>query len=220
VIGAKFATVATDDRPLLLILSRLLRKAVEARHGGAFIFLPSAPSTGNQYGLRILYPTSGLDLGENIVKQWTVYGEVANKHDKPGYDDAIRKAEVLRSKTLTDSEAVGNLSAVDGCVVLTHDLRVLGFGAKIDVAVDEAEKSPRRFKHIKSNTVYPDDEFMRLIGGTRHQSIARLCQAYPGVLAYTVSQDGELKLFHSDEDFAYVYGPLDLPAIESNLYGD
>ena len=52
---------------------------------------------------------------------------------------------------------------MDGCVILTYDLRVLGFGAKIGVSSEESERSPRRFKHIASNTVYQDDEFMRLI---------------------------------------------------------
>lgn len=218
VIGAQYTQVASDPRPFLLVLSRMLRRAVDARHGGAFIFLPVPPHDGNDFGLRILYPTTDLDLGDDLVKQWLAYGDVANMHGKPEYDQAIRMAEARRAKMLTDCDAVANFSAVDGCVVLTHCLRVLGFGAKIDVSPSESQKGQRRFKHIASNTVYEDLEFMRLIGGTRHQSVARLCQAHSGVVVYTVSQDGELKLFYSDEEFAYVYGLLDLPTTDSELY--
>jgi hypothetical protein len=218
VIGEKFSMAVDDRRSILLVLSKMLRKAVDARHGGAFIFLPSSPSAENDFGLKIPYSTEALDLGDDIVKQWHAFADVVSDHAKEGYEQAIRKAEVLRSKTLTDSDAVGNFSAVDGCVVLTHDFRVLGFGAKIMVSSDEAERSRRRFKHIASNTVYEDATLMRAIGGTRHQSVARLCQAHPGVLVYTASQDGELKLFYSDDDFAYVYGPLDLPTVENEVY--
>jgi hypothetical protein len=93
---------------------------------------------------------------------------------------------------------------------------VFGFGAKIDCSLEEAESGPR-FKHVKSGEVYENADFMKAIGGTRHQSVARLCQAHPGALVYTVSQDGELKLFYSDADHAYVYGPLDLPTIDGEL---
>jgi hypothetical protein len=58
---------------------------------------------------------------------------------------------------------------------------------------------------------------MAAIGGTRHQSAARLCQIHSGVLVLTLSQDGDLKLFASDEFFAYAYGPLDLPTIDNEI---
>jgi len=218
VIGEKYTQVARDPLPFMLVLSRMLRRAVDARHGGAFIFLPDLPQDGRDFGLTVLYRTTDLDLGGDLVKQWQAYGDVANSRDKADFGQAIRTAEVRRSKILTDCDAVANFSAVDGCVVLTYDLRLLGFGAKIRVSSDESERSPRRFKHIASNTVYPDSEFLRFVGGTRHQSVARLCQVHAGVLVYTVSQDGELKLFYSDEKFAYAYGPLDLPTTDSECY--
>jgi hypothetical protein len=90
------------------------------------------------------------------------------------------------------------------------------FGAKIDCSPEEAENGPR-FKHVKSGEVYENADFMKAIGGTRHQSVARLCQAHPGALVYTVSQDGDLKLVYSHADHAYVYGPLDLPMIDGEL---
>jgi hypothetical protein len=113
---------------------------------------------------------------------------------------------------------VGNFSCVDGCVVLTYGLKVLGFGVKIGVSSKQSEGSPRRFKHLASNTIYKDEEVMGAIGGTRHQSVARLCQVQEGVVVYTISQDGELKLFYSDAEFAYIFGPLDFPGLDQELH--
>ena len=89
---------------------------------------------------------------------------------------------------------------------------------RLRMAASRAEESPRRFKLIASGEVYDDKTFLAAIGGTRHQSAARLCQIFPGVMVFTLSQDGDLKLFTSDEHFAYAYGPLDLPYIESEIY--
>jgi len=89
------------------------------------------------------------------------------------------------SRTVT-CEAAGptprwsrTFSMVDGCVVLGHDLRVFGFGAKIHCSMEEAESGPQ-FKHVISGEVYENTDFMMAIGGTRHQSAARLCQSHTG----------------------------------------
>jgi len=54
---------------------------------------------------------------------------------------SIEIAEQSRAKLLTDAEMVANFSMVDGCVVLGHDLRVFGFGAKIHCSMEEAESA-------------------------------------------------------------------------------
>ena len=99
---------------------------------------------------------------------------MTNNHGKLGYEQAIRIAEVRRSKTLTDCAAVGDFSTVDRSVILTYDLRVLGFGAKIGVS----SETPRAVRG-DSNTsqAIRSTKTMSLCtgyGGTRHQSVARL----------------------------------------------
>jgi hypothetical protein len=215
--GQKYEMRVKDWRPLLQVLSRLLRTAAHARHGGAFVFLPDARREPTEYGLNILYRTTSLDLGGDLVEQWVTCLQSHQQCGSPERENTLRRSEVLRVKLLTNTEAVGHFSCVDGCVVLTREFNVLGFGAKIDAPVNQAQASPRRFKHIASGEVYDDKTFMAAIGGTRHQSAARLCQIHPGVMVLTLSQDGDLKLFTSDEQFAYAYGPLDLPTIENEI---
>ena len=121
---------------------------------------------------------------------------------------------------LVDAKAVGNLSAVDGCVVLDRHLRVLGFGGIIQVSESDAKTSNRPFQNAVSGEEWPYDEFMKGIGGTRHQSAARLCRVHQGVLVFVVSQDGDLKLLCSDREPPQVngYGPLDLPAFDDSRF--
>jgi hypothetical protein len=216
--GDRYAAALQDVRPFLLVLSKMLRTALDERHGGAFVFLPCAPCDPAAYGVKLLYHTGDLDLGADLVRYWLACVEAGEKRGTGDHEGAARAADARRAQLLMNAESVGNFSCVDGCVVLDRELKVCGFGAKIEVPPGEAERGPRRFKHIASGEIYDDGEFMRAIGGTRHQSAARLCQAHPGVLVYTVSQDGELKLFFSDAAHAYVFGPLDLPTVESELH--
>jgi hypothetical protein len=206
-----------NPSPNLQLLSRLLRTAADARHGGAFAFLPDARRDPAEYGLKIPYRTTNLDLGADFIQLWVTSLQLSQAPASPERENTLRRSAVQRARLLTNTEAVGQFSSVDGCVVLTREFNVLGFGAKIDAPANLAEASPRKFKHIASGEVYEDQAFMEVIGGTRHQSAARLCQIHPGVMVFTLSQDGDLKLFTSDEQFAYAFGPLDLPTIENQI---
>jgi len=103
--------------------------------------------------------------------------------EKSYYEDA--KEEVKRAAGFLSS-----MSAVDGAVVMTDRLRLLGFGAEIiaispsltDVKVItdlESGKSERReIEHF----------------GTRHRSAFRFCSSFENSIAAIVSQDGEIRI--------------------------
>ena len=57
----RFSNIVGDLRPFLLVLSNMLQTAVDARHGGTFIFLPSNACDASKYGISLLYRTSDLD---------------------------------------------------------------------------------------------------------------------------------------------------------------
>jgi hypothetical protein len=197
------------------MLSRILRVAVEARHGGAFVILPSGcdPKT---FQIDIKYPASDLDLGLDVVNFWIACVEYLR--EEPKSQSLLRRCTVLRTKMLTDAEAVGNLSGVDGCVVLDRRLQLCGFGGVISVSEEAAQQSVRAFRNVKSGEEWGYNQFMKEIGGTRHKSAARLCKVHPGVLVFVVSQDGDLKSFCSDDRQINAFGPLDLPLLGDPLY--
>jgi DNA integrity scanning protein DisA with diadenylate cyclase activity len=76
---------------------------------------------------------------------------------------------------------------VDGAVVITRDLEVLGFGAKIIAAND------------MSHVLVGDDAMpVEDTGGTRHQSAARFVGKNPDCAATVISHDGHISLLHWD----------------------
>jgi len=90
-----------------------------------------------------------------------------------------------RSKWL---ESVGFLAAVDGAVLLDSHLRVLGFGAFIDIPDFPREvsfgSSSRNIEKILSKE----------LGGGRHRSAVEFCSRFAPAAAIVVSEDGRISV--------------------------
>ena len=94
------------------------------------------------------------------------------------------------------------LAAVDGAVVITKDLAVLGFGAKIAAT----REVPREVLTVQPGPT--DQQFLKCtleqLGGTRHQSAARFIGANQTAVAMVFSQDRRLSLMRWDSHEALV----------------
>ena len=183
--------------PIHVVVSTMLRVVVEARHGGALVIIPSDVDQTNSYKIELGYSTQGLDLGHDLIE--FLCASAAAELERPDYDHpALNRWSFWKAKMLTDAEALGYSSSVDGCVVLNRRMQVCRFGGKIRVSDDDAKNAPRSFVNAKTGDKIEYDAFMKGIGGTRHQSAARLCKTFDGVLVFVVSQDGDLTVFSSD----------------------
>jgi hypothetical protein len=198
------------------VIATVARFAVDARRGGAFVFLPGEGSDPASFGVHPKYATTSPDLGADIVSFWEECYGASHGTRHNGHTQAGRRWMVSWARLLTHADIVGNLSCVDGCVVLNRRLQVCGFGSEIKITDSQQKNSPRAFKNFKTGEVWPDREFFDGIGGTRHKSAARLCKAHEGVVAFVVSQDGELRVFSSNTKSVYAFGPIDTHSAHGN----
>jgi len=97
-------------------------------------------------------------------------------------------------------DRTGQLTAVDGALVLREDLTVVGFGAKL--VVDGAEFEVARFDALVSSPLEPMP--VSELGGTRHQSAARFVRQHPDTSVLVSSQDGRMTLFSWDKKLGHV----------------
>jgi hypothetical protein len=181
----------------------ILQRAIELAHGGTFVVLP---------------PKVGLGEVENVL---TVPFRTGGTRDIAGYlcqllfpagsdEDHIRRLQDVAHAIEDQARTIAQLSAVDGCVVVSHRLGLLGFSGEIRVA-DERDVPD-------CAELDPMAQGLRAVGsfdlrqhGTRHRSAARLCQQVPGVFSYVVSQDGNIRAFTRLTDGRVgVCGPLRL----------
>lgn len=92
-------------------------------------------------------------------------------------------------------ETFGCLTAVDGAVILTRNLDLIGFGAKL-----KAENNALQLSKIFSIDPLDHSEWVTIeglekLGGMRHQSAARFVSAQQNAIAFVVSQDGHVTAF-------------------------
>jgi len=119
--------------------------------------------------------------------------------------DGILQSEELgftESYLDTLAEALAALTSVDGAVLVTYDLKIIGFGAKLKVApAGTGTEQPSiviydPLEHTESATARTLDE---CDWGMRHHSAARFVLANHEAMAFVASQDGTVTVFVWEE---------------------
>jgi len=94
-------------------------------------------------------------------------------------------------------EVIGNLTAVDGATLVTFDLVVLAFGAKI--RAKDVDHKPERLVISEPFEGSVEREIgLAELGGTRHQSAAQFVFDQKDAIAIVASQDGRLSVLGWD----------------------
>jgi hypothetical protein len=109
---------------------------------------------------------------------------------------AFRDAEergVAQHQLMSEAllQRMGELSLIDGAVVVDTALHIHGFGAKLELG----ESPPCMVALNALNGDIREGLSVSELGGMRHQSAARFVNKRPAVYAFVVSQDGRLSLF-------------------------
>ena len=93
---------------------------------------------------------------------------------------------------------IGQLTAVDGAVIVNDEVQVLAFGAKIKPL--HARKSPEMLLVSEPATGrVPEEVSLAEFGGTRHQSAAQFVFDQRQGVAFVASQDGIMTMLTWDE---------------------
>ena len=184
--------------------SRVLASAMDRRHGGTFVVLPGSGRPAD-FDIQCAHDTS-IPFGEKILDFWDTCIEHSLTKDSDAREQADHDWNWKRAAVFAKADIVSGLSAVDGCVVLDRELRVSGFGGEILVDPARAQRAARELRNLKTGEPMPESELDRL--GTRHRSAYRLVKAHPGVIAFVVSQDGDLRIFASSENDVFGFDRL------------
>lgn len=206
-----------DDHYKLQVVARrhmalveLSRMIVDEGHGGALLIVPDDDSTWetslNPFAYKLeTANTTVQEMIEASVDQLkaltltftTLYGSGLPEDTKKTIRAGIQSPQGNQAFI----SKIASLAQVDGAVVLTSDLRIRGFGAKIAVTTTEdptvTELRPRS---SEGGDEAERDEVIGLekLGGTRHQSAARFVAAHPKTVAIVASSDRRLSIMSWD----------------------
>lgn len=196
-----------DDYPkrfYRFFLERILNRIRERFHGGTLIMIPDEIDI-NDTRLRdrvvIKYPCH-YDSWESLIYELIKHSDFYDLYFKLRDKRQITQDEFLQShvEEMNYEEAeemvkraagfLSSLSAVDGAVVITDKLRLLGFGAEIIASSPSLNKVKIITDFQKNIGEYKDIEHF----GTRHRSAFRFCSSFEDSVAFIVSQDGEIRV--------------------------
>jgi sensor domain DACNV-containing protein len=204
-IAPGFATVLACH-----VLRRVLATVRGFQHGGMLIIVPERGSnellTDGRY-IRLKYAFAD-EESRRRVRTLTakILNEVAAAHpgQSEGQGAGWNEYETSDARGVIEGDAalfeaahlVADLTHVDGAVVMTTGLDLLGFGGEIAGDLPEV---PRVM--CARDLAGVDREWVRTDRvGTRHRSAYRLCHTLRDALAVVVSQDGGLRFIRWHKD--------------------
>ena len=188
-----------------LVLAALTRMIITDRHGGIILIGPN--ETGpwveslNPFAYRFAAPDAAIRDGiRRELNNEQTHAQLLQRLWQTDVPDDLKHTVMSAFAprpwySEPDVRAVASLAGVDGAIVLTRDLRVLGFGAKLaGVAVAEqvCVISPGRGNQPE---VWP----VKDLGGTRHQSAAQFVAGSKDTVTVVISQDRHVSVMHWEE---------------------
>jgi hypothetical protein len=185
-------------------LSRILIKVQNYQHGGA-ILIPIDSSKELNIKHKINYKRlkeSMYRLIEIGIEKTFYSDEGWEKYIEPDEENMpvkiyLNEMVATNDEIETDEELKGairfvsSLSCVDGLIVMSSELDVLGFGTVITTQKPPSKVYVSKTGKISAKTrlsEYAADHF-----GTRHRSMFAYCYHNPGSLGFIVSQDGDIR---------------------------
>lgn len=156
-----------------------------AGHGGTVLIVPDDDMTSRPWArvLHVKYECNDNSIWPKLqttVLQYDskVLGDLGQNSQSEGAEGDVR---ALLSR-------IAGLAAVDGAVLVTDRLRLLGFGVEVLAPPTVA-------------SIYLPDGATRDVTayGTRHRSAFRFCGAYPRGTAIVCSQDGGIKCVRNQD---------------------
>jgi len=184
-------------------LQILARAMVEHRQGGSVVMVSPddhAWETAVDFKYKFVAPAQYLTNLFSSLKKWRDRWSKAQERKRKSkreqrpeiefYPDS--EPERIFRETL---RLVGGMTAVDGAIVMTTTLQILGYGAKL--MPKTMETSIREWLPGQGYSA----ESMPLgdIGGTRHRSAAQFAHQHPGTIVFVASQDGRFTIFVANE---------------------
>jgi hypothetical protein len=185
------------------MIKRVIATMQAAHHGGTLVMGP--PDCVAERYMRTKYP-----FGDSAARRHfraLVRGIVATLAERAAPTGGAIDPELYRVDTdpriaefdealFEMSHLIASLANVDGAVVLTKRLELMGFGAEIGGSLPP-------ITHVRRALDLEAEAFVTEVVdvvGTRHRSAYRFCAAVPESVAVVVSQDGGVRFVNCHRD--------------------
>lgn len=166
--------------------------------GGAIIVVPengewrNSISSINYQGRPSYYAMRGL------IKEWNELGD--ERYTEAG----MHRSSSIHLELRRQADCLAQLTSVDGATVISRELDLIGFGAKIKY--DPKSDNPQivyKLDPLEGEGAITAKE-MHELGGMRHQSAANFVAECQEAIALVVSEDGNVTAFVWNDEAGHV----------------
>jgi hypothetical protein len=192
-------------RNWLSSVRRLLLRVQNIRHGGAFLITPDQSLRGLSVKHKMKYDRlrSALErLAIADAQEFMASSEIHDEYMEKDADDmpvvlhvdeSIAGFDVKEIRDEMDGAIwfISLLTRVDGLVLLSQTLEVIGFGVEITAPEEPSVVFIADDVHATESRLRQVDYQLY---GTRHRSMMRYCASFPGSVGFVVSQDGDVRV--------------------------
>lgn len=179
---------SVPEKERLRLLYRILWQAGLFGHGGTILIVPSADSCAEYIDMKYQMPARYL------------FEEESHPENVSG--------KTLEKDIVTYADLIAKFTSVDGSVVLTKDLDLLGFGA--ETLVDKMDNKQPVMRFIGYNDSEDNTKQFKDYG-MRHRAGYRFCDTVEGSVAIIISQDGIIQACTKHDGKVVVYDDVALP---------
>jgi hypothetical protein len=208
----------------LQALSRILLGIRRSHHGGAILIIPAKPTKDLSVNFALVYDRMETNMERRLLAsaRWqSARNTMRTDYMEPTAcipaqlvqerRSAFNEGEDAKKAELGCVTLVSSLAGVDGLVLLSGGLRVIGFGVEIKAGKDpgnvfragNAVATRRQLAPLNLNDL-----------GTRHRSMMRYCDRHPGSIGFVISQDGDVRAMTKTEAGLIVWDNIQLQEIE------
>jgi hypothetical protein len=201
---AKFVPVEVDFVRMMTynIVLRTLSVVRNGRHGGTLVIIDPDdeerlrnPEAAVRFKYLIAECPARRRYGWLLRQAVVRLSKLASHHRRPNAGWA--EYQTLMDTELSDMDEalfdfahfLADLMAVDGALVVTQALDLVGFGAELRYEATSL-KSVRHALDLEGE-IWANEPLDNV--GTRHRAVYRFCRGYPRCLAVVVSQDGSVQ---------------------------
>jgi hypothetical protein len=162
-------------------------------HGGTLLVLPQGSGDWRKRIDHAYFPRAPFEQGKEDLQKLKLRIAQGNLTGNKLISAFSEPNESLRQSLLRSVEYIARLTAVDGAMILTWDLDVLAYGAKI--------RSLRRPKSYFQREPFEGTTWRKReqTGGTRHQSAASFVWNQRDSVAFIISQDANVTMLFYDD---------------------
>jgi sensor domain DACNV-containing protein len=178
-------------------LKKIASHMLSHNHGGSLLIVPNNDQWKASIGDDLMYGTDSYDVLKEATERWD---EVWEKFPNKGFLFAGSTEFYRANEELWRvQKRIGQLTAIDGATLITTDLTVLAFGAKIKPI--NSNDTPNKVLLIEPfEGSKPIESSLASLGGTRHKSAAQFVFDQKSSIALIASQDGRLSAFTWDAE--------------------